>query len=272
VQAVIEGLEDHQPRVVWDALPASYQTDIRDLISTFCSNMDADIYDRMFRILGKAVQVMNEKKEFIHNSPVVLSTPLLESSLGSQWNDTVGLLNTISKSDLSSLESLSRMDPGEFLGSTGHQVMDTVEAMRVRSQRSPGLNRWAQMSQTLKQTKIDFVNMSDNQGVLLFNSPTNDAVKEVDLTFVEGRWVPADLAAAWPDKVNEARERMTKLSGPDFAKAKPIISMLLGSLEGTMDSLLKAGSQKEFDEKLKSLAAIGGMAKAMANSKQQEAQ
>jgi len=265
VQVVVEGLADHQPQVLWDALPPSYQTDIRELITTFCTHMHADIYDRTFGILGKAVRVMKEKREFIFNSPVALSVPMLESSMGSQWNETVGLLNTIAKSDLSSLDSLGRMDPGDFLASTGHKVMERVEDLRRHSQRSPTLNAWEKMSQALEDAQIDFMLTSDTQGSLRFSAPTNDALKEVELTKVEGRWVPSEMAAIWPDKVEEAKVNMARLSGPEFEQAKPMLSMVLGSLEGAMDSLLQAESQQEFDMTLKSLAAVGGMLQAMRN-------
>jgi len=264
-QAVVEALADHRPQVLWDALPSGYQADIQDLITSFCTHMDADIYDRAFGILAKAVRVMKEKEEFVFNSPIALSVPMLESSMGSQWNETVGLLNTIAKSDLSTLDSLSRMDPGDFLASTGHQVMDRVETLRKRSQRSPKPNRWEQMSQAFEDTRIDFLVTSDTHGSLRFGSRTNDAVREVELTQVEGRWVPSGLAATWRQKVEEARSNIARLSGPEFEKARPMLVTVLSSLEGAMDSLLQAESQQEFDNTLRSLAAVGGMLQAMRN-------
>jgi hypothetical protein len=265
VQAVVEGLVDNEPQVLWDALPPSYQADIREVINTFCTYMDADIYDRAFGVLAKAVRVMKEQEEFMFNSPIALSVPMLESSMGSQWDETIGLLNTIAKSDLSSLDSLSRMDPGDFLASTGHQVMDRVEDLRSRAQRSPRPNPWERIGQALEEAQIDFTLTSDTQGSLRFSSATNDVVREVELTQVEGRWVPSEMAAAWAERVEEAKANMAKLSGPEFEKAKPMLSMALGSLEGAMDALLQAESQQEFDMTLKSLAAIGGMLQSMRN-------
>jgi hypothetical protein len=56
---------------------------------------------------------------------------------------------------------------------------------------------------------------------------------------------------------------MTHLSGPEFAKAKPMLFLVLGAFESKLDSLLHAGSQEEFDEKLRSLAEIGGMLRSL---------
>lgn len=263
VQAVVEGLADHRPRVLWDALPPSYQADIRELIKAFCACMDARIYDQAWDLLAKAVQVMREKEEFLYRSPIALSVPMLESSMGSQWDETVDLLNTIATSDLSSLESLGRMDPGEFLATTGHRIMERLDDLRNGSQRSPGPNPWQRIGRALDEARIDFDMTGDTQGFLRFRSATNNAVKEVELTRVEDRWVPAEMAAAWAARVEQARTNLAKLDGPEFEQAKPMLSLLIGSLDGAMDSLLQAETQQEFDTTLQGLTALGGMVRAL---------
>lgn len=263
MKAVVDGLGDHRPQVLWDALPPSYQTDIREVVSAFCDNMDPAIYDRGFRVLGKAVQVLQEKKDYLAKSPIALSTPLFESLMGSQWNDTVGLLDAIARSDFSTLAGLRQADPGRVLATTGHRVMAGLDSMRILAQRSPGLNRWEQMGQDLKEARLLFVKADEAHGRLKITAGTNSALKDVELTRVEGRWMPSEMAAAWKQRIAESKERMAKLSGPEFAKAKPIISMVLGTLEVSMDSLLRAKSQEEFDRKLGELAAVGTLLKSL---------
>jgi hypothetical protein len=263
VQVVVKGLAEHKPQVLWDALPASYQADVRELIATFCAHMDPETYDRAFRVLDKMVNVLAEREDYFANSPVALSVPLLESSIGRNWRDDVGMLETIIHSDLSSLARLKQMDPGAFLASTGHNVIAGLEDLRVRSQRDPGLNRWEKLSRSLNESRIQFVMTSESEGVLKFTSPTNATGREVPLIQVEGRWIPADLAGSWKSRMARAREGMTHLSGPEFAKAKPMLFLVLGAFESKLDSLLHAGSQEEFDEKLRSLAEIGGMLRSL---------
>ncbi|MBM3880500.1 MAG: hypothetical protein FJ387_12425 [Verrucomicrobia bacterium] len=259
IETVITGLTDNQPQVLWHALPSSYQQDLREVISAFCASMDPQIYDRAFRILGKAVQVMSKKEEFIFNSPIMLSTPFIESSMGARWNETVALLDTIATSDLSTLESLSRIDPGAFLASTGHKVMEGMENLSLSTTRSPGQNPWDRARQALEQARIEFQPGTNGLGLLRWSSAATDAVREVTMTAVEGRWLPADMAAAWHDRVEQAKEGLKKLGGPEFEKAKPMLHLALGALEGAMDSLLQARNQQEFDTTLRSLATIAAM-------------
>jgi hypothetical protein len=262
VQVVVEGLANNQPEVLWKALPPSYQADIRDIIGTFCANMDPEVYDRAFRVLNKAVKVLNEKEAYFARSPVALSTPMLESSVGKHWRHDVGLLAAFAGSDLSTLARLKQMDPGDFLASTGHQLMAGGEELRVRTQFSPGKSQWEKLRQSLKEGQMEFVTTTNGEGYLKFISSTNTA-KEVAMTQVEGRWVPADLAATWKSRIADAKTGMAKLSGPEFDRVKPILTMVLAGVDTSLDGLLKADSQKEFDDKLKGLAAMGSMLRSL---------
>lgn len=263
VRTVMEGLTGNRPQVLWDALPPSYQADIRGLIATFCDHADAEVYDRAFRILGKGVQVLQRKKEFLFNSPMTLDNPIFDASIALHWKEAVGVLDTIVNSELSSIESLRRLDPGEFLASTGSRLMNDLEDLAELAQRSPRGNPWVRAREALEKAQIRFVPGEGNQGFLTLATGDKGDGSEVEMTQVEGRWVPARMAADWQSKVAEARAGLTKLSGPEARQARPVLMMILTGLEGSMNSLLAARSQKEFDEILRGLNAIGDMAKAL---------
>jgi len=263
IEAIVEGMRNHQPQVVWHALPPSYQQDVKVVITTFCDNMDAEVYNRGFRILGKVVQVMREKEDLIAKSPIILSMPLIESRVGQHWGEDVALLNTIAQSDLSSLEKLGRMDPGKFLASTGPQVMDALEKFRESMQRSPGEDPWEKARQALKSADIQFAATDDTHGLLTFGSSGKDKARKIKLTKVEDRWVPADMAERWPERISKALEDMTKLSGPEFEKFKPMIWIAMGAVEGMVDRLLRAETQQQFDEALKGLESLGTTLRSM---------
>lgn len=263
VQTVMQGITENRPQVLWDALPPAYQADIRGLIATFCDHMDAEVYDRGFRILGKGVEVLQRKKEFIFNSPMTLDNPLIETSMGLHWKETVGLLDTLVSSELSSIESLRRMDPGAFLASTGSRLMSDMEDLADRAQRSPDRNPWVKAREALEQAQIRFVPGEGSQGFLTFVTAEMPDGKEVEMTQVEGRWVPAEMAATWKTRVIEARAGLARLNSPQAQMAKPMVNMLLGTLERSMDSLLRAGSQKEFDDILRNLKSVADMARAL---------
>jgi hypothetical protein len=263
VRTMMDGLTENRPQVLWEALPPSYQADIRGLIATFCDHADAEVYDRFFRILDQGVQVLKRKKEFILNSPMTLDNPILDTGAALHWKEAVGLLDTFVSSELSTIESLRQLDPGKFLATTGSRLMNDMEELADLTERGARGNPWARAREALEKAQIGFVPGEGNQVVLTFAAGDQAEGREVEMTQVEGRWVPAEMAANWESRMAEARTRLAQLSSPEVQKARPVVMMILTGLEGSMNSLLSAGSQKEFDDILRGLKSIGDLAGAL---------
>ena len=93
-------------RALWDALPASYQSDVNDLIHTFAANMDADVWRAGAGLLQKAIRVLKEKKEFILKQPALAQSPMDATTMAENWDPLVGVLETIATSELADLQKL----------------------------------------------------------------------------------------------------------------------------------------------------------------------
>jgi hypothetical protein len=260
---VMQRLVDNQPRVLWDALPPSYRSDIRGLIVTFCDHMDPEVYDRTFRVLNKGIGVLRQKQEFLFNSPYTLDNVLLDSGIGLHWKQSVGILETLINSDIARLDSLRQLDPGVFLASTGNRVMSDLERLTRRIQRSPESNPWERAREALARGSVRFVPGEGEEGFLTFGSRNDEEEREVRMVQVEGRWVPAEMAATWKTNVAEMQAGLERLGSPEAQRAKPMILMILGALERSMDTLLQSRSQQEFDAAFRSLQSIGEMASAL---------
>ena len=58
VTTPIKALEEKNPKLLWDMLPASYQSDINELVQEFAKNMDAQLWTAGVEFLsetGKSV-------------------------------------------------------------------------------------------------------------------------------------------------------------------------------------------------------------------------
>ena len=240
-------------------MPPSYQVELRELIGTFCAHMDAEVYDRGFRILKKGVRALKDKQEYFIKSPVALSMPMLENLMGNQWNRMVSLLDSIATSDVATLDSLRRMDPGRFLETTGHEVMAISDQMRRQSARASSSNPWQKLREALDTAHVQFQPTGQDQGWLKFGSTTNAALKDVELVRVDGKWLPKLMADTWKIQITKAREGLARLDSPESKKMKPMVSLVMGAIETAVDSLLRAKSQKEFDDGLKGFLTINTM-------------
>jgi hypothetical protein len=171
------------------------------------------------------------------------------------------MLNSIATSDLASLDSLRRINPGHFLETTGQEMMGAMDNMRQQFQRTPGPNPFQKLSEAMN--TVQFQSSGQDRGWLRFGSTTNKMLKDVGLVRVDGKWIPQQMVDTWKSQMAKAKEGFAKLNGEEFKKMKPMIILVMNTLDGSMDSLLKAGNQKEFDNILKSFSSIGAMVSSM---------
>ena len=65
VEHVAHGLADGDLSVAWEALPASYQSDLNGLAHDFAKVVDPDLWNRTFAVLSKLTRLLKEKEAFI---------------------------------------------------------------------------------------------------------------------------------------------------------------------------------------------------------------
>ena len=96
ITTIATAMADHRPRVVWDAMPASYQADVQSVVNTFAQEMDAELYDQGFVVAQKMVNVLKTKKDFIlgmEGSPLDMMIPPGEkANLEANWDGIVEVL------------------------------------------------------------------------------------------------------------------------------------------------------------------------------------
>ncbi len=264
IDSLVENLKAHQPQALWHAMPAKYQSDLREVIGAFCDHMDPKIYDRSMALTSKLADVLETKKDFFYNSPVALSTPFFDSMAGAKWDEVTALVRTFAESDLATIDRLRNMDPGDFLASTGAEIMDRSERLRLVSGKNNTGDPWQKLQESLDLGKMTFTETSSNQGLFVIQRKDEKEPTEVKMVKVEGRWVPVDMSQNWDAGIIRAKAGMKQLSGPEFQKSKPIIIFALTSFEGVLNQLLNATSQQQFDQTLLQMVQISQTLKSMA--------
>jgi len=240
VQTVVTSLGNHQPGVVWAALPASYQKDVNDLIQEFTAKVDHDMYNKSFEVLGKLSNVMASKKQYILNSSFMATVPFDREEVSRQWDSIVAMLDTVIKSDLRSVDSLRKMDVGRFLSTTGARVM----AQSVALAEALGEDEEIKQLHELKDARVELIS-SDGPNAVVRMSLPNGFTEDIELTQVEGKWLPADIAAEWKDEIAEAKAELANLSTPEY---KMPYMAGLSAIDTILTSLQNTKSQEEFDQ------------------------
>tara|TARA_B100000678_G_C17871820_1_gene367623 strand:+ start:96 stop:575 length:480 start_codon:yes stop_codon:yes gene_type:complete len=65
ITAPIQALEENNPKLIWEMLPASYQKDLNELVQTFANEMDAELWDAGFELAGSIGELLRTKKDLV---------------------------------------------------------------------------------------------------------------------------------------------------------------------------------------------------------------
>lgn len=245
VRAVSQALADGHPEVVWQALPASYQEDVTEITHAFAAKMDPEIWNGVFRVGRKAVGVLRDKKQYILDSALVNASGDKKADVEANWDTVVGLLDSVFASDLASLESLKTMDWEHYLATTGAAVMAKAATMS-----STSAKEHEDFVAKLRASKVEVVSQDGDSAVLRMSTPGEEP-EEASFTRVEGRWVPAEMAAKWDADMADARQKIAAITPEQMAQGKAQAMAMIGMVEGVVDQLAAAETKDEFEQAMK---------------------
>ncbi len=245
VRHVLEGLQEQRPQVLWQALPASYQRDLQGLIHDFAEQADAELWNLTFSLLGKSVRVLDEKREFVFDQPMI-SARLQEIDKPDQTYDAVlQLLSTLTSSELADIEKLRRLEPEAFLSGT---VSTFLRQLRDLQDVLPGVSTPVD---ELDDSEVALVSSSGGSAVVRITS--GGETEDRPFVLVEGKWVPEELAEEWDQNMAEARAQIAELAARQRAPETEQVVATMRSMEGLLDRLLAAQTREEFDDSMQQL-------------------
>ena len=250
VMAVVNGLGENQPQVIWQALPASYQNDVSGLVREFAGQMQDSLWDRTFGTLTELTRVLDGKRQFVLEHPMVAEQLSKSPNAEVTYDAVVALLKTLLNSDISSLQRLSDFDGERFLATTGSQVMARMgDLAALAPEQTETLDEFRSLNVTLSR-------MEGERAWILVEKADEDP-EEVEFVLVEGKWVPAAMAEGWDSGIADAREQLSQVAvdPAQTAQAGAVLMMVDGALEG----LLAAQTSEEFQASLQGMIALAMM-------------
>ena len=265
----IKLLEEEDPKLLWEMLPPSYQTDVTNLIHSFVNNMDQQLWDKLFEVLSQAGLLLNEKQDLI--------TAMIEENLGGtgalpeemqQSLETMGkMLQTLVESDLGKHATAKGMDPGKFLDETGKELFKLIAETSKLEEGDP----WnTEIKTKLKDIKVEIVSQeSDTATISVSGMPDLPDIDELTAQLpgfddselpglsmlrngeqqvikVEGKWIPKAMADEWKDNMSEASEMINNdlknMLGPEEEKQ---VMNIMNAVQMGLAGAAKAKTQQE---------------------------
>ena len=243
ITAPIQALEENNPRVIWDMLPASYQKDLNGLVQAFAKEMDAELWDSGFDLAGSVGELLRTKNDLISESLTGMAEqfgvplPDIDLSEMSDGMEIIGaLFEKISKSDLGTIAKLKTIDLGNVANTLGKDIMtmmeeagqasgetdllnQILEGIKVEVVSEDGDNATIEVSGLPNETDLGaFTELSTGLPTDLtelgidFENPleslTEGESSKLEVVKVEGKWIPKELAEAWKEGMNLAKQEL----------------------------------------------------------------
>lgn len=246
VMYVSQQLGNGHPEILWEALPAGYQNDVSSLTHDFATKMDAEVWNRSFAVMAKAVNLLKDKKELFFQTRFFDMAGDKKDKIAENWDTGTTFLDTVLKSDVSKLERLQTIDWEQFLSTTGAQLMQVMKSASAATEEDSYKNEFLAKLQGLK---VEVKNSGADMATVVLTAPDEEP-EEIVLTRIEGRWVPKDLSEDWKKKMTEARAKVDALTPETMAQQKMQFMMFLGMAEGMIDQLAQAQSPEQLEQML----------------------
>ncbi len=248
VRQVFTGLEQNRAEVLWQALPASYQVDVTSLVHGMAANADPQLWNGSFRIVAKLAKVLEQKKEYIQKQPMVAAkmgeTPGAEAG----YDVAVKVLRTLAESELSDVARVKTLDVQSFLSGTVSQIVTQIRGLAMLSPES------AESLESLGQSKVSLVSQKGNHAVVRIVN--GDKSEDKEMTLVEGKWIPSEMAEEWKDKVAEIQAQLAELPSNKGSEESAQFLAIMGPVEGALDQLLAAQTNEQFESAVQQLVGM----------------
>lgn len=244
IKFIMTEMADGNGGVLWQAMPASYQSDVNSIAQLAGTKIDAEIYDKVFATLNRVSTVLDKQKEFLFNMSMggEPTDPDEVAKMRKAWPSIMNIFAEISSSSLSSASGLQGFDGKTFFGKTVSAIIKDMDAISMLQGETdePSIA-------DLKQAEVKLVEGTDEVATLEMSVPGEEPETETFVK-VEGRWVPQEMAEGWTEQMAEAKATLEAIDPTQLAKQKPQIMGVFAMIDGVLAQIEAAETQEQFNQ------------------------
>lgn len=275
LQHVAAQLQAGHPRVLWDALPATYQKDVQALVRLFAEEMNAEQYTTAMQLTSRLAHALYAKREFVLGYPkLAMLPPEARDAFAAAFTPAVALMAELSDLETLSLENLKNTDLAAIIAQKD-ESMGPYLAQLLALGTEPGsaegglLQALAAGQGTIVMEGEDRLKLTlpvpapapaeqatqpggpVPPSVAAAAQPTAPGARNLPaptltLVRVEERWVPEGMAKNWAQGVARLHEQLSGLSEKTAADGGQNAAMAM-TIEPLVTRLEEASTQEEFN-------------------------
>ncbi|MFN0059016.1 MAG: hypothetical protein ACKVX7_11210 [Planctomycetota bacterium] len=258
-EALVNAATKNEPQHLWHMLPASYQKDVNEIISTTANSLDETLYNDTMKLASNVGRLLSSKGDWIIAHPMVGMFAGQAGAGPQELKAAVKSLGTIISSicdsEIKTKAGLANLDVGAYLTDDGAKMMEELKRVMALMPQQGAQDSGAEILTKLGAMQIELVSTEGDVAKMRVTT-TGESPAEFNLLKVDGKWVPEDLAKEWPAQIAKMKTEIAgqaKMSAEDLAQAK----MTVGQIGQVVEQLLNAKSEAEFNASLNS--AVGMM-------------
>ena len=237
LELITRELAEGNGGIIWDAMPASYQSDINSVAHLLAEKVDAELYNKIFYLIRRIIDVANKQEKFIFNTN--FGDKISEENLvkvEAAWSPIIGLTKCLSRSSIANAEGLKSFDGQSFFGSTVSSLIRyTTDIVLSSGGKKP-----------FEYSSIDLLE-SNNKRTILGLTSASGTVQRMEFTNLQGRWIPTNISSEWVKTMAEFKRKLEAINPEELAKNKPRLIALIAMLEGVLKQMDMAETQVQFD-------------------------
>ena len=258
-QATLERLVSETKKgnaaVVWETLPATYQTDVNQLVQGFGNNMDQKSWNAIIDIVKQVHELLDKQAKFIANSKMATEAGSDQDPADTEKNiKSVATLLKALLDQVDSLEKLKTFDGEKFFAGGGTTILKQAIGLMdvIKDSGAPGVDLSALDAEMTVETE-----KSDAETATLKVTVNGESQEEVWVLH-EGKWIPQEMVTDWPTMMNGANGALASLpqeSAPIAAQLGLFGPMIKTALKPLQD----AKTQEEFDAAMEQVKGMASM-------------
>jgi hypothetical protein len=240
VTQIAKAVQNNQPEVIFQALPASYQKDINSVVSEAAKKMDAELWNAGHDLMKNVVKVAGKQKKLLLQSKI-LANNSKKDEISKDWDNAIKSISTLLDSDFTNIKKLRNADMAKMLATSGAAIMKQATAVKSNSEVSEALAK-------LKSIKATIVSQDGDSAKVKIEAEGEEA-KEFDFVKIEDKWIPKEIADSFAAKVKAARENIAKIdfNSPDGKKIKEMVIKQIKVADDMLKTAEKAKTKEELD-------------------------
>ena len=254
---IVRELQNENPMVFWDAMPASKQDQVQEVLKLASTKIEQRTLNLIKKFRADLLTALRSKKQFVLNSQVIPIPPDQRPVLAGSYDSLVGLIEASIPAEWMDASYLQKTPVRDVLSVYMNKVnRKSKDLEKSLPSDSPfkGMANQTDVSATVE-------SISSNEANVTI---TATGVPDAPMKFIlsEGRWLPKDLLANWEQSMAQVTGVLESANPKQIHMAVGQGLLIANGLLGTISS---AETQQEFDEQIGQLMAMaqgmgGGMA------------